>query len=121
HQVELRRFLAEASTVLAASLDLEATLQRVADLAVPRLADICFLDVVEDDGSVRRVAAACADPARAEAVMALRDRYPPDLRWPHPIADALQTGHSHATPEVTEATLAELAPDPERRAVLRAL
>ena len=42
------RFLADASSHLASSLDYETTLERVAWLAVPTLADWCFVDVVED-------------------------------------------------------------------------
>lgn len=41
------RFLAEASTALAGSLDYKLTLARVAELAVPCLADWCAIDVVD--------------------------------------------------------------------------
>jgi PAS domain S-box-containing protein len=51
-------FLAEASQRLAASLDYETSLQAVADLVVPALADACFFDVVQLNGELRRVAAA---------------------------------------------------------------
>jgi PAS domain S-box-containing protein len=55
-------FLAEASQVLASSLDYETTLQRVADLVVPGLADCCFIDVQEVDGPLRRLASVVAGP-----------------------------------------------------------
>jgi hypothetical protein len=42
-------FLAAASTTLAASLDWEQTLAQVAELAVPRLADVCAISLVVDD------------------------------------------------------------------------
>jgi len=51
-------FLAGASEALAVSLDLETTLQSVAELVVPGLADCCFFDILESDGSIRRIAAA---------------------------------------------------------------
>jgi PAS domain S-box-containing protein len=57
-----QRLLAEASRVLAASLDYEATLADLARLAVPDLADWCTVDMVEPDDSLRRVAAAPLDP-----------------------------------------------------------
>ena len=50
-------FLAEASTRLASSLDYELTLRNVAELAVPALADACTVDVLLENGDVRRVAA----------------------------------------------------------------
>jgi PAS domain S-box-containing protein len=53
---EAFRLLAEASSVLAASLDSDAVLQAVARLAIPRLADFCVIDVIER-GVPRRVAA----------------------------------------------------------------
>ena len=56
------RFLADASSHLAASLDYETTLERVAWLAVPTLADWCLVDVLDDDGEIRRVEVAHADP-----------------------------------------------------------
>jgi len=58
-------FLAEASTVLSASLEYEATLKTLARLAVPELADWCFVDVVDDKGGrARRVAVVHLDPTR---------------------------------------------------------
>ena len=44
--------------MLASSLDYQTTLQSVANLAVPTLADTCLVDMREEDGSVRRVATA---------------------------------------------------------------
>ena len=49
-------FLAEASQILAASLDYETSLQGVADLIVSGMADSCFVDIREPDGSTRRIA-----------------------------------------------------------------
>src|SRR2546425_100213 len=69
-------FLAEASAVLASSLDYEATLARVAQLAVPELADWCVVDLVAQGGGVRRVAVVCADRERIEVASRLRDSYP---------------------------------------------
>jgi PAS domain S-box-containing protein len=51
-------YLAEASQILAASLDFEPGLQGVANLVVPGLTDACFVDMVQPDASIRRVASA---------------------------------------------------------------
>ncbi len=56
--------LDDAGRALASSLDYEATLQRVAWIAVPRLADWCFVDLIDAQGILRRVAVAHADPAQ---------------------------------------------------------
>jgi signal transduction histidine kinase/FixJ family two-component response regulator len=65
-------FLAEASKQLADSLDDETRLTRVARLVVPYLADRCFVDIIQEDGSIRRMAAAPADPSEAPAPAAPR-------------------------------------------------
>ena len=60
-------FLADGSNVLAASLDYEQTFQNLARVIVPRLADFCIIDVVEEDGSLRRVAVASAEEASSSS------------------------------------------------------
>src|SRR5213079_3619773 len=49
-------FLAEASTVLASSLDYQTNLMTVAKLAVKRLADWCAVDIVDENNGFHRVA-----------------------------------------------------------------
>ena len=79
HEAALReRFLAEAGQALASSLDYEETLQRVAQLAVPQLADWCAIELPDERGRLQQVALAHVDPARVEEGRALRERYPPD-------------------------------------------
>jgi PAS domain S-box-containing protein len=57
-------FLAAASSLLNRSLDPTTTLRHVAHLALPLLGDWCIIDLLEDDGSVNRVAVAHTDPAQ---------------------------------------------------------
>ena len=101
------RFLAEAGAVLASSLDYEATLRRLCRLAVPTIADFCVVDLLED-GGIRRVEAAHADPAMADVVTTAL-RHPPTLDHPvHPVPLALRTGrtqlHNGIVPEMTDGT-----------------
>ena len=58
---ERQRFLAEVSAVLASSLDIQATLGRVVQMAVPRFADWCAVDLVDDEGAVLRHTVAHAE------------------------------------------------------------
>lgn len=71
------RFLAEASALLASSLDYERTFESLAALVVPELADWCFVDLVEPDGSFRRLAVGYADPAKADVAAGFWRRYAP--------------------------------------------
>lgn len=54
--MQRQQFLAEASRLLAESIDYEAALQSVARLAVPDIADWCAVDVRQHDGTMARVA-----------------------------------------------------------------
>ena len=75
--------LAEAGVLLASLLDEGATLDALAHLAVPLLSDLCVIDMLQEDGTVLRAAAAHADPAKQCLVDELR-RYPPDPQGAHP-------------------------------------
>jgi signal transduction histidine kinase/CheY-like chemotaxis protein len=112
-------FLAEASGVLALSLDYNATLANVAHLAVPFLADWCSVDILETDGTVRRVSAAHADPAKAELAQAMA-AYPPDPEARHPRTQVLRTGKSVLIREVTGAGLEQVSSTPEQLELMRA-
>jgi PAS domain S-box-containing protein len=72
---EALRFLDAASAVLAASLAYEDTLERVARLVVPDLADWCGVDIVEDDGSLRQITSGHPDPEQEALLIELRRRY----------------------------------------------
>jgi signal transduction histidine kinase/PAS domain-containing protein len=98
------RFLAEASAVLASSLDYEATLRNVARLAVPALADWCLVDLMQPDGTFQRVEVATATPEDAElARQAQSFGLMPEGDAQHPRIQALLRGEAllieHFVPE----------------------
>jgi len=121
-EVAARRsaFLAEAGSVLASSLDFEPTLQTVARLVVPFLADWCSVDVIEEDGSVRRIALVHENPAKADIARPAAV-YPPDPEGRHPRTRVLRTGHPVLIEEVTDEGLARVGVDDEHRRTLQAL
>jgi PAS domain S-box-containing protein len=84
------RFLVEAGAAMDGSLDWEETLQRVARIAVPALADWCTVFVIARDGEAQRVAAVHKDEALREAVLAYQRNYPPDERATRGLYDALR-------------------------------
>src|SRR3712207_4144078 len=73
------RFLADIGERLASTLDYEETLEQVAQLAVPDIADWCAVDVLADDGSLQRLSLAHVDPKKLELGRELHERYPPDI------------------------------------------
>lgn len=68
-------FLGEASQILAASLDLDETMRRVARLVVPQLADWCNVHLIDATGTLQPVVIEHVDPARAARVRAAQPRY----------------------------------------------
>ncbi|HWW76735.1 MAG TPA: ATP-binding protein, partial [Pyrinomonadaceae bacterium] len=113
---ERLRFLAEASRVLGSSLDYETTLAGLARLAVSALADYCLVDLVDDDGRVRRVAATHRDPALQPLAERLRE-YPPGQQ-PAGVPAVLRTGKPELMSHVDDEAVARLARDEEHARVL---
>ena len=117
---EGQRFLAAASALLAASLDEETTFASIARLAVPTLGDWCTVDLVGEDGTVRRVAAAHADPSRdpvAKQLIGLGPR----VESPFGVALALRTGEPVLHAQISDDVLASVASTAEHLRILRAL
>ncbi len=89
-------FLSDASKLLASSLDVELTLQHAAELAVPALGDWCTTDVVDPDGTLRRLAIVHADAERVRAGWDLYREFPPPPDGPVGPAHVVRTGVSQS-------------------------
>ncbi len=113
--------LAAAGEVLAGPLDYEATLQSVARLVVPSLADWCIIDLVSEDETLRRIAVAHVDPRKEEVARELHRRYPPNWDAPSPAGRALREGRSVLFPELPDEVLATTVRDPEHGRLVREL
>ena len=114
-------FLAEASALVSASLDYETTLENVARLAVPDLADWCFVDLLQEDGGFARMAVANADPANAALARRLRRSYAGMPGAPHGISRVIATAQPEIMTEMPDWVLVSLARDAEHLELLRSL
>jgi PAS domain S-box-containing protein len=120
-------FLAEASSLLSASLDYTATLSAVADAAVPRLGDWCLMSIVEDPTSdawpprVARVAIAHRDAAQRTMAEEYERLYPTNWNDQSGTAQVLRTRTPLFVPRVTEELLQTVAHDEAQLSMLRAL
>jgi PAS domain S-box-containing protein len=114
------QFLADSSVELSSSLDYEATLKKVARLAVPWFADWCAI-AVEQDGELRTLAVAHVDPRKVELAQELQRRFPPDPEADTGTYQVLRSGRSELTPEITDEMLDRAVPDPEQLRLLREL
>ena len=114
-----QQFLAEAGAALASSLDYNATLDTVARLAVENVADYCAIDIAQEDGTFRRMAANHADPAKRYLVDIIL-AYPVTGDPGSPAAEVLRTGEAQLyTPD--EPWLASIARDAAHLDAMRRL
>jgi PAS domain S-box-containing protein len=118
---EAREFLAEASRVLASSLDTGTTLRTVARLAVPTLADWCAVDVLTEDGELERLAVEHVDPGKVRLARELEERWPSDRNAPQGVHQVLRTGKAEMMPVIPDEMLTAAARDPEHLRMIRAL
>jgi PAS domain S-box-containing protein len=121
HARQQATFLAESGRVLGASLDYEATLKSVAELAVPAVADWCAVDMVGDTGALQRLAVAHVDPQKVELARMLQERYPADPNAPGGVYEVLRTGQPLFMSRIPPDLLAAAARDDEHREILRQL
>ncbi|WP_445632681.1 histidine kinase [Nostoc sp. DSM 114161] len=116
---ERLRYIAEVSSLLSTSLDYEQTLEQIAKISVPQLADWCSVDIVNEDGSIRRLPIAHADPSKAELARQLQ-QYAQDYNGVSAIT-ILQTGQSELIPEISDSLLVANTQNQEHLELLRQL
>src|SRR4051812_10628634 len=122
HREDAHAFLDAASQVLAASLDPVQTLQEVAQLAVPRLADWCTVQLATDlTGSLEQLAVAHVDPEKVKWAHELQERYPPDPDSPTGAPAVIRSGRSELYPVIDTALLEAAALDEEQVQLVRDL
>ncbi|MEZ4869201.1 MAG: PAS domain S-box protein [Caldilineaceae bacterium] len=114
-------FLVEASALLASSLNYRVTLENVAHIAVPGIADWCVIDIVTEDGQIDGAALAHVDPEKVQWAEALRQRYPIDPNAPAGAPNVIRTGVSEFYPEITDAMLEAVAKNEEELRLLRSV
>jgi signal transduction histidine kinase/HAMP domain-containing protein len=115
-------FLAEAGTLLAASLDYETTLNNLAQLVVSHMADTCAVHMQVSGSGLRRMAFAHRDAAKGALIRESAERHDPHG---HSLADTAFAQFEQQGPaliaEVTEETLCQVARSEAHLATLRAL
>ncbi|MBH8553863.1 PAS domain S-box protein [Nostocaceae cyanobacterium CENA357] len=114
-----QRFLSEASAVLSSSLDYQTTLEQIAQLIVPELADWCTVHIVEEDGSIEQITVAHIDPAKLQWAQQISRKYPLDPDAVRGAALTLRTGESDILPHIPDELLVQAARDSEHLEILR--
>jgi PAS domain S-box-containing protein len=116
-----QRLLAEAGEALAASLDYGQTLQQVADLAVPELADWCAVSLPDDHGGLATVAVAHVDPGKVSLARDIGARYPTSVDEPGGAAQVFRDRTAVSVNGISDEMLAAAAKDDAHLDALRSL
>jgi signal transduction histidine kinase/ActR/RegA family two-component response regulator len=110
---------AEAGRILFSSLEIDKTLHALADLVIARMADVCEIDLVEEEGDgLRQAVQAHSDPAKLEVLREMYRRYPPEPER-SPRYTVLQTKAPHLVSEISDTMRAEMAWDAEHLRLLK--
>lgn len=111
-----QRFLADIGSLLGASLERRTTLSQLCRAAVPVLADLCFIDELDEAGHAVRIEVALADREKQPLAEHVR-RFAPSPGWRTPEGEALRTGSSVLLADVDVEAIAR---DEDHASVLRA-
>jgi serine phosphatase RsbU (regulator of sigma subunit) len=116
----VQRFLLDASAVLARTTGFAETLEALAHIAVPALADICVIDIVNEQDGIDRIASVSRDPVHAAAA-ALLAGYPPDPHSDHPSAQAIRYGETRWSATLSDEQKRAIADDDRHIRVIEEL
>jgi PAS domain S-box-containing protein len=105
------RFLTESSTRLAQSLNRDSVVDAIAAVAIPTLADACFMDVIEEPTEIRRVAFSPHAGVR-DLMTTLALDFPPTWDSPSPVVDVLRRGRPQLVDRVDADWLATTEENP---------
>ncbi|KAB8142579.1 PAS domain-containing protein [Chloroflexia bacterium SDU3-3] len=113
--------IAEVSALLANTLDVTAVLPQVARMLLPLLGDLCVIELLGEDGAVRRAVMAHIDPAKDAVLQELGRRYPAGQSARRPALAALRTRRAEVVADVSAAPGYAEGLDAPRRELIEAL
>ena len=117
-----RAFLTEAVECLLQASDHQDALAKIAQLAVPRLADWAAIEVTQAvGGRTKQVAVAHVDPSKVAYARELSRRYPPDPDATTGVPNVIRTGRAEFYPQIPKELLEAAAIDDEHRRIIREL
>ena len=122
--LEARRrseFLLLAAQVLSEFVDYGEMVERLARVSVPVLADLCLIDLEDDDKQIRRMAAWHADPAKRPLAEELQELVSPARVGHDPIMQVMRTGHSMWSADMSDEFLRETSRDNRHFSILKEL
>jgi len=103
------------------SLDYKTTLENVARLAVPFLADWSAVDAINADGTLERLAVAHSDPVKVALAETLAVRYPEDPNAAYGVSQVIRSGRAEFVTDIPDEFLEKAAKDKEHLELIRSL
>jgi hypothetical protein len=103
----------ESRRVLASGAEPVQMLTELAELAVPGVADLCLVDLLQPDGTLGEVTV-IAEPSSVAEELRGKPRYAYDPESDHPAVVCARTGEAVQLPALTDEILYALAGGPER-------
>jgi PAS domain S-box-containing protein len=116
-----QEFASRASQLLETPPDAMTMLDEVAGLAVPDMADLCTIDLLDQDGALDGVIVRSTDPRAADDLREQRRLAPLDSAGEHPVAVAARTGEPLLLPEMADVDLRRYAASPQHLALMQRL
>jgi PAS domain S-box-containing protein len=114
-------FLLLAAQVLSEVADYGDVVQRLAQVAVPVLADLCLIDLMDEEGRMCRMAAWHADPKQRDLTEELKSGYSPDPHGEHPIMQVVRSGESMWSAHMDDDFLRATSRDEHHYSILKKL
>ena len=115
------QFLIDATATFDSSLDPTESLRNLAQAAVPELAELCVIDLLDERGAVGETVAAAVDPTIAHGLERLRREVPLDLAGTHPVARVLASGERCVVEDLTDRdALSDIAQSDAHQRFMRA-
>ncbi len=115
------KFLVQASLMLGSSLDYRSTLQQIATLSVPAVADWCAIDMLDDGGELQRLAIAHLDAERVQMVEQHRESSKRRGQMSAALRQILLSGQPLLVREIDDDLLRQLLDDESQVAFIRRL
>ena len=118
---EHQTFLLDAAEIVSQADGYSETLQRLAAVAVPTLADLCLVDTLTWDGRIVRMAARHSDPQLQPLVDELESNYAPDPAGSHPSIEVMHTGRMRWSATMSDGFLRQTSRDDHHFELLKRL
>jgi diguanylate cyclase (GGDEF)-like protein len=118
---ERQHLLNEASNVLVYSLDHQITLQEIAQLIVPALADYCRIVLVDEQQQTKEITVNHIDPEKIALVQELYDHYKDRAHTTFGVQSILHTGKPELISTISDDVLESVQDSPELLHIISAL